>query len=472
MVKVKEHELGHPGGVQAIGYGNKKATYEVAPLELNFELQFPQNIPIYDAVRSQDGHVGSVLSAIILPVTNARWDLDTDGVKPEVVDMIRAQLGLPAPGEARKNKRRNGISWRDHIGQAIEAMLWAGFCPFEQVYSVEPAPPELEALGLKHVVHLRKLGQRLPRTIERIELESDGGLKAIHQTSLQSTADDVVIPVEHLVFYVNRREGADWSGRSILRQAYKHWLIKDVFLRLDAQAAERNSMGIPVIYYQNEGHRAMAEEAVASLRAGATAGLALPMECKLEIVGTTGTTVDLTPRIKYHDQEIARSALAMFLDLGQENGARSLGEVHLSVFMASVQAFADQMAETATEHIIRDIVELNFGPDEPYPTLTAGDLEANQGIAVTALKELVDAGIIEADDKLEAHMRARHGLPEKDHATARKAKVPAPAQGSFSIPAPEESPAPVPDDHDAAVAALLEQAIAMRSQGRAVKRVQ
>ena len=410
-------EIGSPGGVQPLHRARGRAqSHEVEPLERNRELQFPESIPVYDRMRSQDGHVGSVLSAITLPVMRADWQLAGD-VRPEVAELVRESLGLPAPGEARARKSSTGVSWRDHVSQTAETMLWAGFMCFEQVYRVDPETGR---------VHLRKLAPRLPRTISRIEVAQDGGLKAVHQMPMwtpgQSSLDTRRIPVDRLVMYVNRKEGADWSGRSVLRTAYKHWLIKDVLMRLDAQAAERNSMGIPVVTYTDESQRDEAKSISENIRAGETAGVALPSGMTIQILGVTGSTVNLIERIRYHDQEIARSSLAMFLDVtSSENGSRALVEPVLDVFMDSVQAFADSIAETATEHIVRDLVRLNFGDDEPYPELVPGDLKASRGIAVDALKSLIDSGVITPDDKLEAHQRGAYGLPDADAETSRGA---------------------------------------------------
>lgn len=461
MATPNTNELGTPGGlVPTLRGRNRAKTYEVDPLELNYDLQFPQSIPIYDAMRSQDGHVGSVLSAIVLPIMRAKWDLLGDGVRPEVMELVRSELGITAPGEPRQRRRREGISWIEHVEQAAETMLWAGFCPFEQVYSVSAPRPGQESLGLDTVVHLRKLGQRLPRTIARINVARDGGLESIEQTNPEG-ADNIVIPVDRLVFYTHKKEGADWTGRSILRQAYKHWLIKDVLLRLDAQAAERNSMGIPTIYYTDEGQKAEAQEQSSALRAGATAGLALHTSMRLEIVGTSGSTVDLTPKIKYQDQEISRSALAMFLDLGHDAGARSLGETMLGVFTDAVQAVADRIADIATEHIVRDLVELNFGPDEAYPVITAGDLKSNGEISAEVLKLLTESGVVVPDDKLEEHVRGRFNLPKADTATARTPAAPAPAG---------ENPFAETPEHQESMDELLQRVIAMR-QARLSKHV-
>ncbi|MFT4471902.1 DUF935 family protein [Arthrobacter sulfonylureivorans] len=442
--KPNTKELGQPGGVRRVvrGYG-RPDEYVAEPLELNRELAFPASIPIYDTMRSQDGHIGSLMQAITLPIVGARWDLDADGVDKEVVALVRTELGLPEPGKALSRRRRQGIVLTEHIEQVTETMLWAGFAPFEQVYEVAPPRKGQEELGLDEIVHLRKLAPRLPRTIERIIVGRDGGLEAIWQTSLDFN-DPIEISVNDLVFYVNKKEGADWSGRSLLRQAYKHWMIKDIFLRLDAQAAERNSMGIPTFTYSDEAHQELCERLASEVRAGEKAGLALPHGVTFKLEGVSGSTVDLTPKIEYHDREIARTALAMFLDLGHDNGARSLGETFLDVFLSSVQSMAQRIADTVTEHVIRDLVEFNFGPDAEYPALTPGDIRANQGASPEILTQLANAGLITPDGKLEDHLRERYGLPKA--APAKKAEAPVPAPADPAAPAAPGEPAPAAEE--------------------------
>jgi hypothetical protein len=457
ITKPSVSEQGSPGGLRVSYTPNGAKQFVVDPLELNYELQFPNSIPIYDTMRSQDGHIGSILMSFVQPIVAAKWDLLTDGCRPAVVKMVRSELGLMEVGKPRQRRRREGISWYEHIEQACETKLWAGFAPFEQVYEVSGPRPGQEDLGLSTIVHLRKLAPRLPRTITDIAVGRDGGLVSISQMHPEGQ-EDVVIPVKQLVMYTHRKEGADWTGRSVLRQAYKHWLMKDIFLKLDAQAAERNSMGIPVITYADESQKAEAEQNVQNLRAGATAGLALPVNAALELKGVSGGTTDLIPRIQYHDQEMSRSALAMFLDLGHDNGARSLGEVHLSVFLGAVQAVADTIAEVATEHIVRDLVEFNFGPDEPYPVITPGDLKSNMDLNPELLNTLVSAGVVIPDSTLEKYARNRFNLPEAkpDRAAGTPGGPPAPtpAQPGETPPeaAPESGNGPTQQGHDLAAA--------------------
>ena len=182
----------------------------------------------------------------------------------------------------------------------------------------------------------------------------DGGLEGIVQTPhpadvwTSRTFEDggVFIPVDRLVMYTHEREGADWSGTSILRQAYRPWYVRDALIRLDAQAAERNGMGVPVITYTSPEQKAEAERIGRQFRAGAAAYAALSKDMTLELKGVSGGTHDVLGSIKYHGEQIGKSVLAMFLDLGHDAGARALGDTFQDAFLDSLQAVADQIAAT------------------------------------------------------------------------------------------------------------------------------
>jgi hypothetical protein len=427
MVVKVDPEVGTPGGIAISGDTKAASAFVIEPLDPNPDLHFPTSIPVYDEMRSTDGQVGSLLSAINLPILAARWQLQGANVRPEVLKFVQTELGLDVPDEGLERARKHGIVWLDHLETALLALPF-GFMPFEQVY--EPGPPTAEQEGITEsiVLHLRKLAPRLPRTVSNIFVGRDGGLFGIGQTPLDPKAkEDIFIPVERLVFYCHKREGADWSGRSVLRTVYKNWMIGDKILRLSAQIIERNGMGIPTLYYDAaKVSKTDADQIMQDVRAGATAALTLPDGgAKFELTGVAGRTVDPLPHMKYHDEKIAESALAMFKTLGHDSGARSLGDTFVDIFTQAVQSIANYFARTATEHIIRDLVELNFGPEEPYPTLTAGDLSANRAITTTAIKELVDAKIVVPDQPLEDFMRAANGLPATDAKTARTGVDPA-----------------------------------------------
>ena len=416
-------ELGTPGGI-APSYAplvGGPSGYYVEGLEANIDLRFPASALVYDRMRKEDGQVGSVARAITLPILNASRRLV--GGRPEVRAFVERELGLDQTEDeevtGRQRRRREGIVLREHYREALLA-LWFGFMPFEQVYEVGPAAPGLEdpAEPDRLYAHLRKLAPRMPRTLSQVDVARDGGLKGIRQLAPMTAgnagmpgAGEVFIPVDRLVMYVNEREGADWHGNSLLRAAYKHWLIKDALIRLGAQIVERNGMGIPFVTYRSPELKAQAVALAKAIRAGAEAGAALPEGITVSIVGVSGSTADELPRVKYHDEAIGRSLLAMFLNLGHDNGARALGATFVDYFLLAVNSVIRNLDETITEHVIRDLVELNYGPDEPYPVLRTDDLTAEATPTAESLKMLADAGLITPDDATEADLRRRYRLP-------------------------------------------------------------
>lgn len=426
-------EAGYPGGMRPGYDAGLGPGYVVAPYEETAELEFRVAQAIYDRMRRTDGQVGSLLRAITLPILANRFTLDHEGVAPAVRTLVETELGLNGDdGTTHSKVRRHGIVWKEHLRQVLLA-LPLGFMPFEKVWVV--APPNSDQAGVEgmpdQVVHLSVLSPRLPRTVEEIRVNRDGTLEGIIQAGIgwdvtgmgsgvnviggvgrSADAARVWIPADRLAFYCFEREGADYSGSSILRCSYKDWLVKEQLIRVDAQAGERNGMGLPVVTYTDQGSRAEALRIATEIRAGAAAGVAVADGAyKVELMGVSGQVRDVLPSIKYHDQAISGSALAMFLNLGHDAGARSLAQTFVDYFVMSLQAVCDWIAETTTEQVIRDLVELNFGPDEPCPVLVADEISAESKPTADAISALITAGLIHPTHDDEVEFRRRWGLP-------------------------------------------------------------
>lgn len=394
------------------------------------ELVWPYSIPVYDQMERSDGQVSSLIRACTLPIYQGQWHINGDGCRPEVTRFVRQQLGLPDPGEAFERANRTGVKWGEHLKEALKNTLVFGHMPFEQVYEVVESvgTEHVDVFGGRRMITLKKLAGRHPRTLREIVVKPDGGLVGIRQAlppghppiryADGQWRDYVSIPVSNLVMYTLEREGAEWSGRSILRSAYKHWFIKEHLIRLDAQITERNGMGVPFYEYDPDVESPEeAERIVEEFRAGERAGIAAPVSeagrSRFALIGVTGSTVDPIPKIQYHDQAISKSGLTMFLDLGHDAGARSLGDTFVDFFTGSLQAVADEIAQTATEHIVRDLVELNFGAGEAYPTVEPGNLAETENVSVATLTALTDAGLLTPDRETENVFRRRYALPSK-----------------------------------------------------------
>jgi hypothetical protein len=414
-VKTSTREIGY---AQAVNYNWWLYEDETTP-----ELVWPQSISVYDAMRRTDSQVHSVLEAVGLPVQSTPWRIDPAGARARVVKFVADDLGLPIAGKgARKPTARTKgkFSWVEHLRLALLELVF-GHMFFEQVYRVDPDGS---------AAHLHKLAPRMPKTIERIDVAPDGGLISIKQYWTKVDSPPEPIPVDRLVAYVRNREGGNWLGQSVLRPAYKNWLIKDRLLRVQAQTIERNGMGVP-LYKAAETETSLdAGLAMAtSWRSGEAAGSSVPFGADLVLRGVEGQLPDAEPAIRYHDEQIARTVLAHFLNLGTQTGSWALGSTFADFFALSLQTLAQQIADVTTQHVIEDLVDINFGPEEPAPKLVFDKIGSQQTATAQALKLLVDAGVIHPDQILEETSRQQYGLPPADPATATEPPGSQPAGG-------------------------------------------
>jgi phage gp29-like protein len=360
------------------------------------ELRWPLSVPVYSRMLT-DAQVQSVVRAVTMPILRTQWRLDPQGSRPEVYGPLADDLGLPVVGVASppRLRTRDRFSWIRHLELALDSLVY-GHAVFEPVYRWD------EASGLHR---LRKLAPRWQSTLEEFHVARDGGLIGIKQGGR-------LLPVNRLVVYTHSRRGA-WQGRSLLRAAYKPWLLKDPAHEVWFQTLIRNGMGIPVYKASVNTDLAKAEAFARSLRSGANAGGALPPDDDLELLAPSGTLPDPNPFVRYLDEQIARAVLAHVLNLGTQTGSWALGSVLADVLTQSLQAEAEDKADTGTQHVVEDWVDYNFGPTEPAPRIVFDPIGAQQAATAQALKMLIESGAIFPDRATEEAIRQRYGLPPK-----------------------------------------------------------
>jgi hypothetical protein len=139
--------------------------------------------------------------------------------------------------------------------------------------------------------------------------------------------------------------------------------------------------------------------------------------------------------------------LAHFLNLGTQTGSWALGTTFADFFTLSLQTVATQVADVATQHIIEDLVDVNWGEDEPAPRIGFEEIGSRQAATAAAIKLLTDAGIILPDRSLEEATRLSYGLPPKDPIPRQAANPATPGatrQPGEPIPPREDAPAEPP----------------------------
>ena len=408
-------EIGYQADPGVVSWGTLVAwTHETNP-----DLQWPLSIDVFDRMRREDPQVKSVLRAVTLPILRTEWVLDGTGCRDEVTEHVAADMGLPVKGKPAKAplRTKGRFSFREFLRLALLELVY-GHSVFEQVYDQSSEPGR---------AHLAKLAWRPPRTISDFEVAKDGGLVAVKQRGTAG-GREVRIPVDRLVVFVNEREGANWVGESLLRAAYKMAILKDCVLRIQALTAERNGLGLPVFIAPDfpegmDDDAALAWmdeqiekglELVKAARAGDDAGASIAHGAQLQFVGVQGKLPDTNAPIRYYDEQIARAVLAHFLNLGTETGSWALGSTFANFFTDSLNAVAQHIADVINQHVIEDLVDANWGSNEPAPRLLPAAIGEQQQITAEAIRALIECGAVQVDEPLRAYVRDKFGLPVED----------------------------------------------------------
>jgi hypothetical protein len=342
------------------------------------DLRWPRSIESFDQMRNDAQCQGLYLGATAA-LMRYGWYIDPNGCDPTYTALLASDLNLVvgadlaraalAAGSKSAGFRSQGrFGWYRHLGTLLRAMIY-GHYYFEQVGDITNDGP-----GGSQMWRLRKLGPRHPRTITEIKVADDGGLVSITQGFGQAGKPPPEIPVDQLVAYVWDQEPGNWVGRSIYRPMYRNWLVKDRLLRVDAIKHERNGVGMPIIEAPPGATRAdiqdldkMAQE----YKAGERGGGAVPYQTRLRLVGTEGSIPDTIGSIRFQNEEMAKSMLMMFMQLGQtETGSRALGQSFIDWFAEQQTYIADWVVAITVQYVIEDWWNWNVDPSaEQTPTL-------------------------------------------------------------------------------------------------------
>jgi hypothetical protein len=389
------------------------------------ELTGQKAAEVYDIMRRSDAQVRMTLRAIKLPILQAEWHCepskDDEEKGQEIAQFCERVLLQGGSG-----------TWRETLNHAL-LMLDFGFSPMEKVWEIRDRPEVLKGTSApEKVTWLRKLAPRLPRSVYRwVGLDKEGAsLTGIEQQLRMGGFRTVTIPIEKLVIFTLDKEGDNWEGISLLRSAYKHWWVKEMLEKIDAGGHERSAMGVPVATVA-EGPNTTDPEKWAKLKSELTSILShVQANEKSFFIETPGITFRLEvpgggsgsrnqgvlESINYHNRMIAANILGQFMELGNtQSGSRAVASEQRGPFDLQLLAVAASVGETIERFCLRELVDYNFGPRPGYPTLAPRDItETSQEPLARILKDLIVAGTIIPDEKLEEWLRQVNDLPPAD----------------------------------------------------------
>lgn len=402
------------------------------PFEKVPTLQWPQCVSVFLEMDNDDSRVSSLLEAISLPIRSTAWRLDPNGAPADVVQFVSRNLGVPVAGVDtvdNAGRSRGRFSWSEHLRLLAAPVPQFGHAVFEQVYRRD---------GDRLV--LRKLGPRPQWTIQNFNVALDGGLDSISQLApaarvsapagiqrLGAAPQWSDISINRLVVYTRNMRPGHWYGRSILRPSYKHWLLKNELMRIEVAVARRNGMGVPVGTASRPDDPAEVEamrKIASGFRGGLHSGVGLAQGQSLALLGVQGNLPDIRLAIDYHDKGIALGGLAHFLNL-DKGGSFALAQVQERPFVQALNTAAADHRDTTQQHVVEDLVDVNFGTEVRVPLLTFEKIGSHQDATAQALKLLVDAGLLAPDLRIERALRQALDLPAKPDEDDPDAEPPA-----------------------------------------------
>jgi len=371
------------------------------------KLRWPGWVDVAEKMET-DAQIAGLLLGLFLPIRRLHWYIEPNGAEDRVVEQAACDFNLPIKGDdtpppAGRDRRR--FNHDLHLAHTLRAPGAYGHYYFEQYGEI-----------VDRQWRLRKLAPRPPYTIAkggRVLVAEDGGLEGIEQGVGLNREP---IPVSRLVAYVWQQEGANWYGRSLLRPLYRNWFRKDELLRYDVMRHARNSMGIPWFETGPELGQEVVDdlaETAERIRAGEQSGGAGPG--RLQIKGVEGSLSDIIESVRYDDQQMSIALLQTVTDLGRntEAGARALGDTLIEFLAQGQEAIANWHADTTTEHALWDWVDWNYEGDVGAP-LIAWERRESRAASANDLKTLADAGALDLDDGLKAHIRETYDFPPPD----------------------------------------------------------
>ena len=379
-----------------IGYGGKQTQYgELRADEFLRELKGTRGVQKFREMRDNDATVGAGLYAIEQTLRDVGFKIkpseaDTTGEHAKFVEECFEDMSH---------------SLDDHISEALSSLSY-GFASFEVVYKRRKGKKSKFDDGK---MGIGKLASRSQWTIQRFDVDPQSGdLLAIRQT-LGKGEHTGVIPAKKLLHYRTTTTNNDWSGRSILRNAYKSYYYLSRMQDIEAIAIERDMHGIPIgrmpaEYLSpdaNDNQKAVYDSFVKGIRDiknNEHGAIVLPSDTyedsegkpsnvhlmTVELLSASGSrSIDMDKVIRRYQNDIARSLLAEFLMLGDgTGGSYALSKTKGDMFLKSLEAYLNTLYDTITRQLLTRLFTLNMIDHKYIPKVIAKD------VAKYDLKEL------------------------------------------------------------------------------------
>ena len=324
-------------------------------------------------------------------------------------------------------------SWENQLAYLFE-FIPLGYRYAEEIYRVGP-----DSQG-KIKVWLDHYADREPSAHNRWLSRDSQSLDGVLQNTVGTTYTPEPIPANKLLLLTLNKTGSNFEGVGMLRPVWWWWRTKQRVSSLMCVGLDRWAVPTPKVKVDRSQAEAiglsdgdidaMIEDAEAQAQSFISAEQSYLVENSAVSFDTYASQPNLYASgpieiIAKCDSQISSAFLTQFADLGNtETGARSVGEIHLSVFRRSAINLCDLVAsqvggvDRRGGGTIGRLIRWNYGLVDPskLPKLTHTGLDTDDlADSLGMLPGLVQSGLLTPDDELERAIRERLGagvLPE------------------------------------------------------------
>ena len=382
----------------------------------------------YREMRDNDPVIGAVLQAITMLMRSVEWQ-----VEPADADDQKAADVAEFCGSCLTDMSQ---TWEDMLAQ-IMTYLTYGWSYFEIIYKYRKGWNETGDRSRYDdgMIGWRKLAPRAQDTLERWELDENGGVQGMYQMNPVSNKGQVLIPIEKALLFRTSSALNNPEGKSVLRNAYTSYYFKKRIQEIEAIGIERDLAGLPIAYVPPQllSDNATSEETAAlgeikkiirNIRRDEQEGVVFPLAYDpetnnlaydLKLLSTGGDRqFDTDAIIGRYDQRMAMTLLADFILLGHEKvGTQALSVSKVALFSQSLNAYLDGIAAVFQNHAFPRLLKINNIDVNLTPSLTHAPV---RNVDLKELGEYVSkltgsGATLFPDDQLEAYLREVGGLP-------------------------------------------------------------
>lgn len=319
----------------------------------------------------------------------------------------------------------------------ILSLIPYGWAFLETNYKVRGGPDEAEDWRRSNFtdgrIGWRSFRIRAQETLSRWIYDQNGNLLGMEQMDPNGQGMRT-IPLGKALLFRTTTYKDNPEGRSMLRGAYRPWFYKKRIEDYEGIGIERDLAGLPVAtlpadYFAENAPAPMKatlrvmQQLVSDVRNDASGGVVIPVAydkdgnkvIEFSLLASPGSkAINTNEVIKRKSEEMAMSILMDFLMLGHQGvGSFALGAAKIDLWTMAVDAIARGIAETFNEYAIKKLLTFNGIHVQRPPVLAYGDVaNVDLGVLGTFLREMSDAGLLNAGPEIDKFIRQTAKLPE------------------------------------------------------------